>query len=156
MIKREYLMIGVIVLIGITIAIGITSVGKAKLTPDNVAAPRNAAEPQNAAPRYLVYSEWDNDTTSMVHPLDIITIRLPENPTTGYLWEITKSDGLRILDDSYISSDPSGKMTGEGGWRRVTLMSEASGTETFSAVHKRSWESENGNERHFSLQFDVL
>jgi inhibitor of cysteine peptidase len=152
MIKREYLLIGVIVLIGISVAIGITAACKAVLDPGFQI---NSADPNTQAPRYLIYSEWDNDTSSLVHHGDIIVIRLPENPTTGYRWDITTSDGLRILDDSYIYPDPSGRMTGAGGWRRVTLMPEALGTESFSAVHKRSWEDETGNEQHFSLQFEV-
>jgi predicted secreted protein len=152
MINREYLLIGVIILIGIGIAIGITSTCKAILTPGDHGI---LAEPSNSAPRYLVYSEWDNGATSLIHPRDIITIRLPENPTTGYQWEITRSDGLRLLDDSYIYPDPSGRMNGAGGWRRMTLVPETTGKESFSAVHKRSWESESGNEQYFSLQFDV-
>jgi inhibitor of cysteine peptidase len=152
MIKREYMLIGVIILIGIGIAIGITSMCKAMLTPGDQIT---LAEPATTAPRYLVYTEWDNGTTSLIHPRDIITIRLPENPTTGYQWEITRSDGLRLLDDSYIYPDPSGRMTGTSGWRRMTLTPEGSGRESFTAVHKRSWESESGNEKHFTLQFDV-
>jgi inhibitor of cysteine peptidase len=152
MIKREYLLIGMIILIGMGTAIGITSICKAMLTQGDQTT---LAESETAAPRYLVYSEWDNGTTSLIHPWDIITIRLPENPTTGYQWEITRSDGLRLLDDSYIYPDPSGRMTGAGGWRRMTLVPETSGKESFSAVHRRSWESESGNEQYFSLQFNV-
>lgn len=152
MIKREYLLIGMIILIGIGIAIGITSMCKAMLTPGDQ---KTLVESATAAPKYLVYSEWDNGTTSLIHSQDIITIRLPENPTTGYQWEITMSDGLRLLDDTYIYPDPSGRMTGTGGWRRLTLIPGASGMESFTAVHKRSWESESRNEQHFSLQFDV-
>jgi predicted secreted protein len=152
MIKREFLLLGVIILIGFSVAIGITAACKAVLDPGFKA---NGADPQTPAPSYLIYSEWDNGTTTLVHPRDIIVIRLPENPTTGYRWDITRSNGLRILDDSYVYPDPSGKMTGAGGWRRVTLMPEAPGTESFSAVHKRSWEDETGNEQHFSFQFEV-
>lgn len=147
--KREYLMIGAIVLFSFIIAIGITAACKAMFAPENI------AEPATPTPKYLLYLERDNGTTSLIHPQDVITIRLPENPTTGYLWEITRSDGLRLLDDSYIYPDPSGRMTGTGGWRRLTLIPEAPGIESFSAVHKRSWEPESGNEQHFSLQFEV-
>lgn len=150
--KKEYLMITLIVVISLVVAVGVVTTFKTILDPGYQKIVKG---PDNPSPQYLTYSEWDNGTITQVHPKDIITIRLPENPTTGYQWEITKSDGLRILDDSYISTHPSGRMTGDGGWRRMTLTPDMPGTESLSAVCKRSWEAETGSEMHYSLQFEV-
>ena len=59
------------------------------------------------------------------------------------------------LDDTYIYSDPSGRMTGEGGVRFLTLEPETTGTEHISAVYKRSWEEDTGDNQVFSMTFVV-
>jgi inhibitor of cysteine peptidase len=153
MVKYEYMAIGIIVLIGFGVALGVTASGRALLDPNLSQYPGG---PDGSGPKYLVFNEWDEGTTAVIHPHDIITIRLPENPTTGYQWDIAKSEGLRVIDDSYVYPDPSGRMTGEGGWRRFTLMPDAAGSESFSAVYKRSWDEDGGNGKTYSLQFRVV
>ena len=47
-----------------------------------------------------------------------ISVRLEENPTTGYRWEIDRTDGLEPLDDSY---ERSGDAIGAAGYRKLTF-----------------------------------
>jgi len=134
------------------IAWGITTVSKEYLAGGTSG---NMQVSESASPMYVAYSQLDNGTTARVHTRDVITLRLPENPTTGYRWNVTTDHGLRTLDDTYIYSDPSGKMTGVGGVRFLTLEPETTGTERISAVYKRSWEEDTGDNQVFSMTFVV-
>jgi inhibitor of cysteine peptidase len=134
------------------IAWGVTAVSKEYLAGR---ASGNPQVPESASPMYVAYTQLDNGTTVRVHTRDIITLRLPENPATGYRWNVTTDPGLRSLDDTYIYSDPSGKMTGAGGVRFLTLEPETTGTEHISAVYKRSWEEDTGDNQVFSMTFVV-
>jgi inhibitor of cysteine peptidase len=150
--KHEYLILGMILFGCLGIAWGVTAVSKEYLAGR---ASGNPQVPESASPMYVAYSPLDNGTTARVHTRDIITVRLPENPTTGYRWNVTTDPGLLTLDDTYIYSDPSGKMTGAGGVRFLTLEPETTGTIHISAVYRRSWEEDTGDNRVFSMTFVV-
>lgn len=152
MVKHEYLVIGLILFGCLGIAWGVTAVSKEYLLPGTSA---NLQVPDPAPPRYLAYSQLDNGTTATIHSRDIITLRLPENPATGYRWNITTDPGLLTLDDTYIYSEPSGRMTGEGGVRFLTLEPKTTGTEHLSAVYKRSWEDDTSDIPVFFMTFVV-
>jgi len=96
-------------------------------------------------PSYLPYTEQDDGSTSVIHTGDLITIRLYENPAAGFVWKISPSGGLRVIGESFVSADPSGRVTDAGGWRHITLRPETPGAESLNAVYKRSWEPETGS-----------
>jgi inhibitor of cysteine peptidase len=150
--KHEYLVLGLIVFGCLGIAWGVTAVSKEYLAGGS---PGMMQTPVPSSPKYLAFSQLDNGTTARIHPRDIITIRLPENPATGYRWNITTGPGLLTLDDSYIYTDPAGRATGESGIRFLTLEPEATGTEQVSAVYKRSWEDDTTGSRVFSMTFVI-
>ncbi len=150
--KHEYLVLGLILCCCLGIAWGVTAVSKEYLTGGT---PGPAQTPVPSIPKYLAFSQLDNDTTAGVHSRDIITVRLPENPTTGYRWNITTSPGLVTLDDTYIYTSPEGRMTGAGGIRFLTLDPETTGTERISAVYKRSWEDDSAGGQVFIMTFVV-
>jgi len=152
MIRHTLLVIGVIVLISIGVTFGLTWTMKMLPAPEISNSPAGYDSPVS---NYLSFNERDNGTTSAVHKTDIITIRLPENPTTGYEWDISRSRGITLLEDKYVYPDPSGKMTSVGGWRHFTLIADTPGPTSFSAINKRSWEPESGNEPSYSLDFVV-
>jgi inhibitor of cysteine peptidase len=152
LIKHEYLVLGLIVFGCLGIAWGATAVSKEYLAGGS---PGMMQTPVPSSPKYLAFSQLDNGTTVRIESRDIITVRLPENPTTGYRWNITTGPGLTTLDDTYIYSDPSGRMTGAGGVRFLTLKPERAGTQFLTAVYKRSWEDDNGDDPVFSLTFVV-
>lgn len=62
-----------------------------------------------------------------------------ENETTGYQWTATTSSGLSIVDEKYLFDCPAGIM-GCGGTVVWTVKTIEKGTQSFSAVYKRSWE----------------
>jgi inhibitor of cysteine peptidase len=153
MTKNQYLCIGVILLLSLGVAFVISDSIGTLMGPDH----RHALlAPEQPAPQLRVYNDWDNGTLSTISPGDIVAIRLPENPTTGYQWDISGTSGIRIVEDSYIYPDPSSKMTGQGGWRHITVTPDStSGKGSFAAVCKRWWEPETGAEKHYTLDFEI-
>jgi inhibitor of cysteine peptidase len=99
----------------------------------------------------LVVTEEQNTATVYMNMSSLITVRLPENPTTGYQWNLTTTDGLRIMDSRYIPSDTTGKLAGSGGTHIWDISPVASGEQKIQAVYGRSWEQPAGNETTFSM-----
>lgn len=103
----------------------------------------------------LVVNESQNTGMVYMNQSKIITVRLAENPTTGFQWNLTTTPGLRILKDEYVPSDTSGKMVGSGGTHVWDISTEMPGQQEIRAVYKRSWEPTTGNESTFSMKIIV-
>lgn len=95
------------------------------------------------------YSDSDNGKTITLKSGDTFTIRLDENPTTGYSWNMTADDGLQIVNDRYIPG--ASQAIGSGGYHEWTVKAVKNGTHKVSGVYKRPWETLAGNEQRFSM-----
>ena len=95
--------------------------------------------PPAVPPRFHVYTEADNGRTVQEPLGETFNIRLEENPTTGFTWNLSVSDGLRISGDGYISSPTGGQMVGTGGIRSFTLVTSARGEQVVTAEYRRPW-----------------
>lgn len=84
------------------------------------------------------------------------TITLPQNPTTGFMWEATVSGGLTIKDDTYIPDQHPPGWVGGGGTRKWTVQAVKEGKQTFYAVYRRSWEPITGDEDSHFMEFRVI
>ncbi len=104
---------------------------------------------------HLVVNEQQNTATVYVNQTDIITLRLTENPTTGYSWNLTTTPGLQVTNDTYIPSTTSGKMVGSGGTHVWDMTAVSSGDQKIQAVYKRPWEPVTGNETTFTMSVVV-
>lgn len=85
-----------------------------------------------------LFTESDNGKYVNMTKGQEFQVKLDENPTTGYMWVPTVSDGIRIIGDIYTPSS-SGRM-GAGGVHTWTLKVTGSGDQYFNAEYKRSWE----------------
>jgi len=119
-------------------------------TSPGISAPDKTIQAPN-----IVVTEEQNTATVHVNQSTIITVELAENPTTGYQWNMTVTSGLRILNDTYVPSDTTGKLVGSGGTRTWDIAAEATGNQAISAVYQRSWEPATGNETSFLLNVIV-
>jgi len=83
--------------------------------------------------------------------LDKLELSLPENPTTGYRWDL-KSRGEPVckLDDTHYDA-PTGAV-GRGGTRRWEFSVVATGITTIQLEYRRSFESSEPATRTFSLK----
>jgi inhibitor of cysteine peptidase len=95
-------------------------------------------EAGGAAP--VAYTEDDNGRSVTAAVGDVVTVRLTENPSTGYSWSPTYSAGLEPGDDGFIAPSASPDLVGAAGTRSFSFEVTASGTQSFMAVYERSWE----------------
>ena len=115
--------------------------------PPTLPTPSGTAIPVN----HLVVTEEQNGATINVNTGAIITVRLPENPTTGFTWNLTTTPGLQIINDTYKPTYTTGKMVGSGGTHIWDISAVATGEQKIQGVYMRSWEAVSGNETDFSM-----
>ncbi|MCX6698765.1 MAG: protease inhibitor I42 family protein [Methanomicrobiales archaeon] len=122
-------------------------------TPVKTISPGNsfAFYNQIATGNTRTYTENDNGKTMTVAKGQVVKVRLSENPTTGYRWEPSVSSGIEVAGDTYTRSTPNA--IGSGGTRTWTLKFNGTGSQTFDADYKRSWEP--GSVDSYSLHFVV-
>lgn len=79
----------------------------------------------------------DTGTTRSVHVGERATVRLPENPTTGYRWE-ADFDGvrLRLVDDRFEGPQ---SPRGAGGERVLAFEAVLPGPTTLRLAKRRGW-----------------
>ena len=79
---------------------------------------------------------------------DELLLRLPENPTTGFRWQVKPSVDrvLRPIDDHF---EPGGgtPSPGKGGHRVFRFAASEPGTVQLSLAHRQAWEPTGGTEQ---------
>lgn len=93
----------------------------------------------------------NNGESYELHRDDVIVIRLTENPTTGYCWEIEELDNNILAlqsSDFFLPEDP---QIGEGGMRVFIFKAKTAGSAHIRLKYWREWE---GNDSIIDV-FDV-
>ena len=85
---------------------------------------------------------------------DVLDVRLSENATTGYRWELDTLDPQRFelagATGEYTSAVP-----GSGGTAQFQIKVLAAGKGTIRLKYWRQWEGEAGVVKRFSVQVDA-
>jgi inhibitor of cysteine peptidase len=140
----------VIVSLGIICLIAVAFSGCMGSSPGNqTVSPTPTETPVQVG--HLVVNESQNTATVYMNRSSLITVRLAENPSTGFQWNLTVTPGLHITKDDYIPTDTSGKLVGSGGTHTWDISTETIGQQKIQAIYKRSWEPTTGNETTFSM-----
>jgi inhibitor of cysteine peptidase len=87
----------------------------------------------------------------------VLSVRLPENPTTGFRWQQKEPQAsarvLAAIGDSY---EPSGHgRVGGGGVRIFRFAAHGSGAAALHFTLARPWEQSSAPRETFSLQVEV-
>jgi len=90
-------------------------------------------------PTLSVYTGADSGSEVTKTIGSTFDIRLIENPTTGYSWNITLSEGLTMVHDTFIPSRISESITGSGGIRSATIETRETGDQLVHAEYRRPW-----------------
>jgi inhibitor of cysteine peptidase len=106
----------------------------------------------------LELRDSDSGSTRTIRSGDEIVIRLAENPTTGYAWEIRQAGegALRVVESRFEGGGAEGgggPAPGAGGQRVVRLAGERAGTVRIEAVERRPWDppAEAQQRREFTI-----
>jgi inhibitor of cysteine peptidase len=95
--------------------------------------------PPGIQPPFTVYTESDSGRTVNASLGDELNVRLAENPTTGYTWNLSASAGLNLVRDEYIPSIPSGQIAGSGGIHSWYYSATETGEQTLHGEYRRPW-----------------
>lgn len=109
--------------------------------------------PVVAPDQIKAYGINDNGSTVIVTKNESLIILLEENPTTGYRWNATHTDGLTIVGDDYIPGNSS--LIGSGGVRVWMIKATGLGDQSFSAVYSRPWENCTPCDGQFGMKIIV-
>lgn len=142
----------ILVGIGIICLLTIASSGCLDTMPGNPQPVKTPPPSPSGTPvevGHLVVNEEQNNGTVTLGLNNILTLKLNENPTTGFQWNLTTSPGLVVIADNYLPSAP--QLMGSGGVHTWDMKAVQTGIQDIKAVYKRSWEPVTGNETTFSM-----
>jgi len=103
----------------------------------------------------IVVSEAQNGAATSLNVSNTITLKLPENGTTGYLWNLTTTSGLNVTGDTFVPPATSGNIAGAGGVRVWVITAMQPGVQKIQGIYKRPWETPVGNETTFAMTVNV-
>lgn len=121
-----------------------------------LAADNSIITPDSKPTEKPAFTEADNGTEIRIEKGTVFTLKLPENPTTGYSWKLEQSEGLSLVRDEYIQDEAPQGMVGVGGVHVWEIKATAGESQQINAVYIRPWENETGEEKHFELKIKVL
>lgn len=105
-------------------------------------------------------TEADNGTNISLENGSTFFLRLKENPTTGYSWELNLTQGLNEISGEYYPPEqPEGvkrPLVGAGGVRLWEIKAVAEGSQQVKGIYKRPWENTTGEEDNFTLNVEVV
>jgi inhibitor of cysteine peptidase len=99
----------------------------------------------------MTLTEKDNGRTFDVSAESSLTVRLKENPTTGYRWAVDSSDGLDLAESQFQP----GSVPGAGGTRILQFKIPSTGTHDLRLHHWREWEGDSSITDRFTAKVHV-
>lgn len=107
-----------------------------------------------------IITEADNGTSISLENGSTFYLKLKENPTTGYSWELNLSQGLNNISGKYYPPEqPEGikePLVGAGGVHLWEIKAVSKGSQQVIGIYKRSWEKLTGEEEKFILNVKVV
>ena len=100
----------------------------------------------------MTLSEQDNGRTIELSAGDIVTVRLKENPTTGYRWTVENAGGLELVDDRF---EGGGGAIGAAGVRVLQFRSSSTGSHDLRLKNRQEWEGDSSIVERFNLTIAV-
>ena len=157
--------IAILLQIGMICACGCTGTtsnqADKQLLPEITHQQETAAEPEDEVPLSfeeeiaMLQNKADSEPPVNLKIGSITEVILKENPTTGYSWNVSVTDGLAIVNDTFTGPENK-QIVGAGGVHVWTLEAITPGNQSFSGVYRRSWEPPSDNDTTFIQQYIVF
>jgi len=100
----------------------------------------------------MILNEQDRGRTVEAPMGDVITVRLKENPTTGYHWAVETTTGLELVGDRFEAG--SGAI-GAAGVRVLQFRAPRAGSNNLRLKYWREWEGEASVTERFDANIIV-
>jgi inhibitor of cysteine peptidase len=98
-------------------------------------------------------TEADNGRRVEVGAAEHVVVTLPENATTGYVWQVADLSGpARLVTDR---AEPGAPAPGAAGVRRLELAFDGPGAVSLRAVQRRPWEPPTSVLDEYRLELSV-
>jgi predicted secreted protein len=88
----------------------------------------------------IILNDEDQGRTVEVKAQSLLTVRLKENPTTGYRWKVETAGGLEMAGDGF---ERVGDAIGAGGVHVFQFRASEAGSHKLSIRNWRDWEGES-------------
>jgi inhibitor of cysteine peptidase len=104
----------------------------------------------------VTINETNRGKSIEVHLNNRVILQLPENPSTGYRWELEPLDAniLKLQVDAY--REPPSMALGAKGSRIFEFLSQSTGTVNLRLQLRRPWESESATLEIFEVTLQIL
>ena len=76
---------------------------------------------------------------------EVIMVTLPENPSTGYQWQLAKPITLFKTEETYLAGEAKAGMVGVPGKKIFKFTAEKLGQDEIHLVHIRPWEAKDSS-----------
>jgi inhibitor of cysteine peptidase len=104
----------------------------------------------------LELTQADNGKSVEARPGDLIIIRLPENPTTGFRWTVDKMDSLRVEAQGSSFSVARDAAVGGGGERTFSFKVKGEGgAGNIGLQLRRPWEGDASVVERYGVTVNV-
>ncbi len=127
-------------------------------TVDNTTADNTTQVNETVETNQLV-TETDNGKCINLQNGETFYLKLKENPTTGYSWQLNLSQGLSILSDEFTTDKFPGETEvppGRGGTHLWEIKAVTPGSQQVKGIYKRPWMETTGTEENFTLHVEVI
>lgn len=104
----------------------------------------------------LIFDFSQNDGIVTLTKGTSFNIQLEENPSTGFMWEMTFPEVFDLQCDKYAPYPGSEGLAGAGGTHSWSLLANDPGTYEIKGVYKRSWEQQCLDDLTFELTVIVV
>lgn len=114
--------------------------------------------PPTARQMAHVLTDKDNGKSVTLRRGEMLTVRLRENPTTGYSWAImTTRLPLTLVSDKYIPSQHNPGVVGAGGIREFNFKANKLVTRAgLKFFYRRPWEKDKVGATQFNIWLTVM
>lgn len=99
----------------------------------------------------MMLNHQDNGRAVEMNLGDVVTVRLAENPTTGYRWTVETSSGLEPVGDRFEA----GGAIGGAGVRELQFRPAQAGTHELCLKNWREWEGDDSVVERFAARIIV-
>jgi inhibitor of cysteine peptidase len=117
------------------------------------------AAPNEADCMKVISENYDGKTIRVIQG-ESFCLKLKENPSTGYSWEISLSKGLGLVSSEYYPLIPSNNVqkliVGTAGLHLWKFKAIARGDQQVKGIYRRSWERKICKEQTFRLSIKVI
>ncbi|MDQ1253377.1 MAG: hypothetical protein QG646_2544 [Euryarchaeota archaeon] len=108
------------------------------------------------SPSQQVINEDDSGKSITFKNGETFYLKLRENPSTGFAWELNLNQGLSVLSDNYTQDPAPPHFVGVSGTHLWTIKAVASGSQQVKGIYRRFWENTTGTEESFTLNITVV